>query len=260
MQREPVHLSEKELILAADGELSVRRRAKVNAHLEACWSCRERMRVIETTIAEFVRARNAELNRQLPPAAGPRALLRARLSEAAAATPGSSFWQFPFPAARVGQLAAGVAFVGIVLVVLTVFQSTVSAEGPKPRLGITPGETRPITVEEVCFYQRAEVVSRDIPNDMRQKVFAAYGIKPAQADQFEVDYLITPDLGGTESIRNLWPQPYSVRWNAHVKDKLEQRLHELVCGHQLDLQTAQRDIAVDWIGAYKKYLGENPSH
>ena len=135
-----------------------------------------------------------------------------------------------------------------------------SAEGPKPRFGITPGEARFITIEEVCSYQRAEVISRDIPDDVRKKVFEAYGIRPAQADQFEVDYLITPDLGGTESIRNLWPQPYSVRWNAHVKDKLEQRLHELVCAHQLGLETAQRDIAVDWIGAYRKYVGENSTH
>jgi len=260
MQNKSVHLSDKELILAADGELSAHRRAGVNKHLETCWSCRERMRSLETTITDFVRARNAELNRLVPPAAGPRALLRARLSQAAAVPPHSSFWQFPLPAARAVQLTAGAVFVGIVLVILTVFESTMSAEGPKPRLGITPGEARLITLEEVCSYQRAEVVSRDIPNDMRQKVFAAYGIKPAQADQFEVDYLITPDLGGTESIRNLWPQPYSARWNAHVKDKLEQRLHELVCGHQLDLKTAQRDIAVDWIGAYKKYVGENTAH
>jgi hypothetical protein len=99
------------------------------------------------------------------------------------------------------------------------------------------------------------VISHDIPEEMQRRVFAAYGIKSPRADQFEVDYLITPDLGGTDSIRNLWPQPYSVRWNAQVKDKLEQRLHQLVCGGQLDLATAQHDIASDWIGAYRKYIG-----
>jgi hypothetical protein len=66
---------------------------------------------------------------------------------------------------------------------------------------LTPGETRPITLEEVCLYEKAEVISRDIPLDVQQKVFAAYGIKSPQKDQFEVDYLITPDLGGTESIK-----------------------------------------------------------
>jgi len=69
-----------------------------------------------------------------------------------------------------------------------------------------------------------------------------------------VDYLITPELGGAGSIRNLWPQPYSAVWNAHVKDELEDRLHGLVCSGQVDLATAQREISRDWISAYKKYF------
>ena len=261
MLSENSHLSEHELVLAADGELPPRRKAEVTAHLETCWSCRERMLSLQNTIADFVRARNRELNEHLPPEAGPRALLRARLAEAAASDRlplRASFPGFSFPAASVGRLAAaGAAFLAVILVVLVIFGASVNAEGPKPRSILTPGETRPITLEEVCDYSKAEVISRDIPLDKQQQVFAAYGIKSPQKDQFEVDYLITPDLGGTESIRNLWPQPYSVRWNAHVKDKLEERLHELVCDRKLDLATAQHDIAVDWIAAYRKYVGNN---
>ena len=260
MLSENVHLSEHDLILAADGELPARRKAEVTAHLETCWSCRERMLTLQNTIADFVRARNRELNAQLPSVEGPRALLRARMAEAVSSPSldRSPFRIFSFPAAPLGRFAvAGTAFLGVLLVILLIFQSTVSAEGPKPRMAITPGETRPITLEEVCDYPKAEVISRDIPLDVQRKVYAAYGIKAPQANQFEVDYLITPDLGGTESIRNLWPQPYSVRWNAHVKDKLEERLHELVCSRKLDLATAQHDIAADWIAAYKKYVGPN---
>src|ERR1700736_4831532 len=47
-------------------------------------------------------------------------------------------------------------------------------------------------------------------------------------------------------------------WNAQVKDRLENRLHELVCSGQIDLKTAQQDIAADWIGAYKIYGSPNP--
>jgi len=258
MLPENLHLSERDLILAADGELPTRRRAEVAAHLETCWSCRERMTSLQNTIACFVRARNGELNERLPYAAGPRALLRARMAEAISLPQRRSFLSFVFPVASFGRLAAaGAAFLAVIVAVLVIFGATVNAEGTKPRSRITPGETRPITLEEVCLYSGAEVISRDIPEDMRQKVFSAYGIKSPQINQFEVDYLITPDLGGTESIRNLWPQPYSVQWNAHVKDKLEDRLHELVCNRKLDLATAQHDIAVDWIAAYKKYVGDN---
>jgi hypothetical protein len=43
-----------------------------------------------------------------------------------------------------------------------------------------------------------------------------------------------------------------------VKDALERKLHNLVCAGQLDLKTAQREIASNWIEAYKKYVGEPP--
>jgi hypothetical protein len=245
-----MHLSELDLVMMADDELPARRKAEVEAHLASCWSCRERMASLEGTITDFVRARNLELNEQLPSAAGPRALLRARLEEAARERAPVS----------VGRLAgAGAVFAGVCLVALVILGTTVNAEGPKPKSGITPGETRPISIEEVCRNSEAQVVSEDIPEETRQKVFAAYGIRSPGRNQFEVDYLITPDLGGTESIRNLWPEPYSARWNARVKDRLEQRLHQLVCSGKLDLATAQHDIAVDWIGAYKKYVGAEAS-
>ena len=43
-----------------------------------------------------------------------------------------------------------------------------------------------------------------------------------------------------------------------MKDRLEGKLHELVCTGQLDLKTAQQAIAADWIGAYKFYVSPNP--
>jgi hypothetical protein len=39
-----------------------------------------------------------------------------------------------------------------------------------------------------------------------------------------------------------------------VKDALEDRLREMVCDGTLDLSEAQREIAGNWIGAYKKYF------
>ena len=248
MMNENSHLSEQDLMLAANGELTARRRTAANEHLDSCWSCRERMRSLQETIADFVRIRNRELNHQLPAIAGQSALLRARLSEAVAPRRSRDvqWWRFAPTAAAV--LIA-------LLAVLAVFQTTVNAEGPKPKAGITPGETRPISIAEVCRNTDAEVIARNIPEITQRQVFAAYGVAESKRNQFEVDYLITPDLGGTESIRNLWPQPYSARWNAHVKDKLEQRLHQLVCDGQMDLATAQHDIAVDWIGAYRRYVG-----
>jgi hypothetical protein len=52
----------------------------------------------------------------------------------------------------------------------------------------------------------------------------------------------------------LWPEPHSnTPWNSYVKDQLEDRLHRLVCEHKEPLEQAQRDIARNWISAYKEY-------
>ena len=50
--------------------------------------------------------------------------------------------------------------------------------------------------------------------------------------QHEVDHLISLELGGSNAIRNLWPEPYAGRWGARTKDVLENRLHDLVCEGQ----------------------------
>jgi hypothetical protein len=50
------------------------------------------------------------------------------------------------------------------------------------------------------------------------------------------------------------------RKEAEAKDKLERRLCEMVCAGQLDIATAQEEIATDWIAAYRKYYGEGSSN
>ena len=101
-----------------------------------------------------------------------------------------------------------------------------------------------------------EEVVRAVPRSLREQVFREYGIVNPRPEDYEIDYLIAPGLGGAEDIHNLWPEPTSSSArSAHVKDALEERLHQLVCAGELDLPTAQRAIATDWITAYKKYLG-----
>jgi hypothetical protein len=62
-------------------------------------------------------------------------------------------------------------------------------------------------------------------------------------------------LGGSDDIHNLWPHSYgNTEWNAGVKDALEDRWRDLVCQGKVDLSMAQREIATNWIDAYKKYF------
>lgn len=73
---------------------------------------------------------------------------------------------------------------------------------------------------------------------------------------YEEDHLISLELGGAPSdMRNLWPEPYAATDGARVKDRVENRLHDLVCSGALSLATAQRAIATNWWTAYQRYGG-----
>ncbi|HXW89674.1 MAG TPA: hypothetical protein VEK33_03935 [Terriglobales bacterium] len=258
------HISDEELVRSADGELSLPRAAEVEAHLGACWDCRARMEEIQSTMTAFVRAHHAEFDRQIPPAVGPRALLRARLAELGSESR-TEWWKrifqfgFNLPRAAIVCLTLIAMTFGILWFRHALPRKLRSASvlldaGIAPNRSLTPGATRQVTLSEVCSVPQEEVV-RDVSVSLKGRVFQEYGIVNARPEDYEIDFLIAPGLGGIEDIRNLWPEPYRARvWNAHVKDALEERLHEMVCSGQLDLSTAQREIATDWIAAYQKYF------
>jgi len=126
---------------------------------------------------------------------------------------------------------------------------------PDPRL--TPGDVLDVTAQDVCTPSYSRHI-RDVPQAVKNQAYQEYGITSHQPGEFEVDHLISLEIGGSNSIKNLWPQSYQTSpWNAHVKDKLENRLHKLVCSGQLDLATAQHAIASNWITAYQKYMGRS---
>ena len=123
----------------------------------------------------------------------------------------------------------------------------------RPNTALTPGATILLSRSAVC--SQANVKNKEVPASVQRIVFAEYGLAQAQPRAYEVDYLVTPALGGADDIRNLWPESStSTVWNAQVKDALEDHLRDLVCSGQLDLATAQHEIAMDWIEAYKKYF------
>jgi hypothetical protein len=81
-ERKVFHPTERDLLMAADGELAPREHDDIRRHLETCWDCRARMAEIEGTITQYVQLRRREVDAILPPLDGPKAelerLLRAR--------------------------------------------------------------------------------------------------------------------------------------------------------------------------------------
>jgi hypothetical protein len=262
MQSNKIHLSDQSLLLAADGELPNRRAAQVRAHLAACWDCRARMAEIETTIVDFVRASRQAVDPCLPPVDRSRALLKARLDDLAGRSQSPGWLQLLFGADRRG-IAFAFALILVFIVTARALYERIAGESidsmaaysePLPNPILTPGSVRTVTFSELCSMNHDEVVRR-VPGSVRQQVFREYGMENVRAQDYEMDHLITPGLGGSDDIRNLWPEPhYNTEWNSYVKDQLEEHLHHLVCDRQVSLATAQRDIASNWITAYKKYF------
>lgn len=92
---------------------------------------------------------------------------------------------------------------------------------------------------------------------LKRAQLRAWGYGDRLPRDYEEDHLIPLELGGSPtSPQNLWPEPWRGQWGAHVKDRLENFLHEQVCAGRMPLDQAQREIARDWIAAYRQYLGD----
>lgn len=247
------HLSDNELMLALDGELPSERAVAAEAHLLHCWACRARRDELERSIAEYVRA-HREQTLDIPSGDGPLARLRAQMTAMSEEQAGAcKLWPATWNRYAGPVLLCGFAVVASGLL-LTWFSGQRVSAGPLPDSRLTPGATRLISREQICAVPLEED-ERGVPAHLAQQVFEKYRIASPKPRMYEVDYLISPTLGGAEDIRNLWPQPYSDGvWNSRVKDALEDHLRRMVCEGRLELTTAQEEIATDWIAAYRKYF------
>jgi len=261
MQDQDSHLSDEQLLLDIEGELSPHDKKLVRSHLDACWKCRSRRQEVASSITDFVGAYQREFDAQIPSADGPRALLRARLQ---GISENRLDWRSPWftPGYRFAAAAAA----GVLLALgLLLVRSNIERQRASllpavvfslPDSTLTPGATILADRRTVCT--EANPNNKIVPLALRRRVFEEYRIPQADPRAYEVDYLVTPALGGADDIRNLWPHSYSATvWNAQVKDALEDRLRDMVCEGSLDLREAQEEIASNWIAAYKKYFHTN---
>jgi hypothetical protein len=95
-----------------------------------------------------------------------------------------------------------------------------------------------------------------VTEEMERHVFQLYHIPWRRRPEFKVDHLIPTELGGADSIDNLWPQSLSARpYNAERKELLTRRLLALIAAREMTLTQAQREIREDWISCFVEHLG-----
>ena len=126
-----------------------------------------------------------------------------------------------------------------------------------PRRSLTPGAAFAVGKARICVAGYSASV-RNVPQAEATAVYDRYGVAHVPYAH-EVDHLVSLEIGGSNAIANLWPEPYAGRWGARTKDVLENRLHELVCSGRLALRKAQRIEARNWVAAYRRYVGGTPT-
>ena len=128
------------------------------------------------------------------------------------------------------------------------------ANRPLPDRACSPGAILTTDTSIICVPGYSATV-RDVPTSEKQQVFAEYGIDWSLHSGYEVDHVVSLELGGSNDISNLFPESYSIQYGARIKDKLEDDLHEQVCTHRLSLPVAQDEIATDWLKYYLAWQG-----
>lgn len=119
--------------------------------------------------------------------------------------------------------------------------------GPLPDSSCTPGAIFPAaSTTQICRSGYASSV-RNVTQAVKDQIYQEYGIATHKPGEYEIDHLISLELGGSNDIKNLWPESYQGKYNAHVKDNVENMLHTKVCDGTLSLSDAQKAIAANWV-------------
>jgi hypothetical protein len=111
--------------------------------------------------------------------------------------------------------------------------------GPLPDYRCTPGAVfSNVTAQDICTPGYSRRV-RNVTASLKQLVYESYGIRRHAPYAYEVDHLVSLELGGSNSQRNLWPEKQP---GARSKDKIENALHAQLCDRVISLRQAQAEI------------------
>ena len=97
---------------------------------------------------------------------------------------------------------------------------------------------------------------RGVTIAMEQKVFKRYRLPWERRGEFKIDHLIPTELGGADTIDNLWPQRVNARpYGADRKELLTEIFLEKIRTGKMTLAQAQEEIRRDWIDAFIDHVG-----
>lgn len=133
---------------------------------------------------------------------------------------------------------------------------------PNPKF--TPGLTNPAVTQKsigttICVVGYTKTIRPPVSYTNKLKYDQLHSGYNVQGDMnmrnYEEDHLIPLEVGGHPSSKlNLFPQYYAATYGARVKDRLENKIHLLVCSGKITLKAGQAAFVPDWTVGYKKYV------
>ena len=127
-----------------------------------------------------------------------------------------------------------------------------------PDPACSPGAVLTTDTKVICVVGYTKTV-RDVSDSLKKKVFKEYGILWSKHSNYEVDHIISLELGGSNDISNLFPESFLVNNGARIKDKFENYLHKQVCDGKITLKEAQKEISTNWLYYDQLRLGLKPA-
>lgn len=127
--------------------------------------------------------------------------------------------------------------------------------GPLPDPRCTPGSRFKLATPRVFCVSGYTSRVRHVTDAVKRRVFASYGITSHYTGQYEIDHLVPLELGGSNSISNLFPEAALPAPGFHQKDLLENGTHARACSNIGDWRSLQRAIATDWTALYSRLTG-----
>jgi hypothetical protein len=127
-----------------------------------------------------------------------------------------------------------------------------------PDPACTPGAIDPTVTQEnlastICKSGYTATVRAPASDTNKTKALSLSQYGQTRASTTEYDHLISLQLGGTNAVSNLWPEPNraGAPGTTNPKDSIETRLNKAVCAHKVTLAAAQKAIATNWVTAEK---------
>jgi hypothetical protein len=132
--------------------------------------------------------------------------------------------------------------------------------GVRPDRRCSPGAYYgKLTKAVVCSSTFRTSQIRHVPASEKYAVEREYGmVARLYGRTIEIDHIVPLELGGSNDIANLFPEPGAAVAGYRAKDRLENSLHRLVCNGRMTLAAARRGIALDWQRLYRLVYGEAP--